>query len=192
MVSEIDGLNVRLGADFSDLDRAFAGLDKTVGEAGASLDRSLGSAFDATGDRMGAALERFAQRGTLSFTSLRSAGMGAARDILSGFLDIGLQDLGLGSAGIFSKGAVGNVLDGLFGRASGGPVSAGVPYLVGERGPELFVPRAPGRIARGGGGGGTAVTVNVYGAADAPQVRKSAGQIAAAVVLAVRRGQRNL
>jgi TP901 family phage tail tape measure protein len=30
--------------------------------------------------------------------------------------------------------------------AAGGPVSAGVPYLVGEKGPELFVPKVPGRI----------------------------------------------
>ncbi|WP_316233401.1 phage tail tape measure protein [Bradyrhizobium sp. SZCCHNPS2010] len=31
-------------------------------------------------------------------------------------------------------------------RALGGPVSYGKPYLVGERGPELFVPRASGRV----------------------------------------------
>lgn len=32
-------------------------------------------------------------------------------------------------------------------RASGGPVRAGVPYLVGEKGPELFMPGASGAIA---------------------------------------------
>lgn len=31
-------------------------------------------------------------------------------------------------------------------RAAGGPVERGVPYLVGERGPELFVPRERGQI----------------------------------------------
>ena len=31
-------------------------------------------------------------------------------------------------------------------RATGGPVTAGQPYLVGERGPELFVPAGNGRI----------------------------------------------
>lgn len=31
-------------------------------------------------------------------------------------------------------------------RATGGPVSAGSPYVVGERGPELFIPNAPGVI----------------------------------------------
>jgi TP901 family phage tail tape measure protein len=33
------------------------------------------------------------------------------------------------------------------GRAIGGPVVAGVPYIVGERGPELFIPGASGAIA---------------------------------------------
>ena len=31
-------------------------------------------------------------------------------------------------------------------RANGGPVTAGVPYLVGERGPELFVAPQSGSI----------------------------------------------
>lgn len=40
-------------------------------------------------------------------------------------------------------------------RAHGGPVSAGQPYLVGEHGPELFMPGASGAIAPNGGGGPT-------------------------------------
>jgi len=31
-------------------------------------------------------------------------------------------------------------------RADGGPVSSGTPYIVGERGPEMFVPRSSGTI----------------------------------------------
>lgn len=60
-------------------------------------------------------------------------------------------------------------------RADGGPVGANMPYLVGEKGPELFVPSGYGRImdafstsktlltnAGGGmGGGGGNVTINV-------------------------------
>jgi len=34
----------------------------------------------------------------------------------------------------------------LFGRATGGPVAAGTPYVVGERGPEMFVPGMSGMI----------------------------------------------
>ena len=48
-------------------------------------------------------------------------------------------------------------------RAMGGPVTAGQPYMVGERGPELFVPSSGGNIVPNGqaGGSGVAVTVNV-------------------------------
>jgi tape measure domain-containing protein len=48
------------------------------------------------------------------------------------------------------------------GRAQGGSVMAGQPYLVGERGPELFMPGRSGGIARAGSfGGGTNIVVNV-------------------------------
>lgn len=52
-------------------------------------------------------------------------------------------------------------------RAGGGPVSAGVPYLVGEKGPELFTPGQSGTIvpngALTGGGRGqpAAMTLNI-------------------------------
>jgi hypothetical protein len=46
-------------------------------------------------------------------------------------------------------------------RALGGPVGAGQPYLVGERGPELFVPGAQGNIVPNNAMGGANVTVNV-------------------------------
>lgn len=49
-------------------------------------------------------------------------------------------------------------------RADGGPVSAGSPYIVGEKGPELFVPGQSGSIIPNGGGfGGSSVTVNISG-----------------------------
>lgn len=37
-------------------------------------------------------------------------------------------------------------------RARGGPVSGGSPYMVGERGPEMFVPERSGTIVPNGGG----------------------------------------
>ncbi len=44
--------------------------------------------------------------------------------------------------------AIGNVFDNAFGggRANGGPVRGGTSYIVGERGPELFVPNTSGLI----------------------------------------------
>ena len=46
-------------------------------------------------------------------------------------------------------------------RAIGGPVGAGRPYLVGERGPELFVPGAQGNIVSNSAMGGSNIVVNV-------------------------------
>ena len=47
------------------------------------------------------------------------------------------------------------------GRATGGPVSAGTSYLVGERGMEIFTPRTSGNITPNNKLGGTNVVVNV-------------------------------
>ena len=50
------------------------------------------------------------------------------------------------------------------GKAVGGPVSAGRPYIVGENGPELFVPSAGGQVVPNGrmGGGATVnQTINI-------------------------------
>lgn len=56
----------------------------------------------------------------------------------------------VGTAGAVD--ASGNIVSSIFSsliggfRANGGPVSAGVPYIVGERGAEMFVPQVPGFI----------------------------------------------
>jgi hypothetical protein len=53
---------------------------------------------------------------------------------------------------------------GSFFRASGGSVQKGQPYMVGERGAELFVPNQSGQIqqsARGGNDGATTVNFNI-------------------------------
>ena len=48
------------------------------------------------------------------------------------------------------------------GRASGGPVSANRPYLVGEDGPELFMSRSSGHIVPNHAlGGGSSIVVNI-------------------------------
>ena len=46
-------------------------------------------------------------------------------------------------------------------RADGGPVSGGSPYIVGEKGPELFVPGSSGNIVPNHAMGGANVVVNV-------------------------------
>ena len=82
--------------------------------------------------------------------------------LLSGFGNAftGGEKKGLG-------GFLGGLLGGIFKRENGGPVKAGQPYIVGERQPELFVPRTSGTIlpsvprGREGNTTNNMITVNV-------------------------------
>ena len=85
-------------------------------------------------------------------------------------------------------GGIGGLLTsllGLPGRATGGGVSPGRPYVVGERGPELFVPTSAGRVETGGRAAPreVRVTINVQSPqAGAPEaLTRSSRQIARAV-----------
>ena len=51
-------------------------------------------------------------------------------------------------AGAFSGGS--GYVKGMAGRANGGPISAGVPYMVGERGPEMIIPKSSGTVLTNG------------------------------------------
>ena len=85
-------------------------------------------------------------------------------------------------------------------RAMGGPVSANSPYVVGERGPELFVPRASGSIVsnsnmnQGGGSAGSSINVNYNIAAGvtrnelAPILEQERRRLKAEIPDMVRRG----
>jgi hypothetical protein len=66
-------------------------------------------------------------------------------------------------------GSVGGFLGFGGNRAMGGSVSANTAYVVGERGPELFVPQGSGSIVPNNrmGGGGTTINLTVNGAIDA-------------------------
>ena len=86
------------------------------------------------------------------------------------------------------------------GRAIGGPVASGSPYVVGEKGPELFVPHASGtivpnnRMGSSGGGGSGSVTVNYNIAAGvsraelAPILEQERRRLKAEIPDMVRRG----
>jgi hypothetical protein len=77
------------------------------------------------------------------------------------FLDVALNQALFGNAG---GSTVTGGLFSLFGFANGGRPPVGKPSIVGEKGPELFVPRSSGTIVPNnklGGGGSTNVVVNV-------------------------------
>jgi phage-related minor tail protein len=88
--------------------------------------------------------------------------------------------------------ALTNVLSSAFGgaRAGGGAVDMGRAYLVGERGPELFVPGASGGIVPNGGVRGGNVTINVQ-TRDAESFRRSEAQLAGLMQRLSARGGRN-
>jgi hypothetical protein len=96
---------------------------------------------------------------------------------------------------------IGGAIKGAFGfRAMGGPVSGGSPYVVGEKGPELFVPHASGTIVPnnkmggGSGSGSGSVTVNYNIAAGvsraelAPILEQERRRLKAEIPDMVRRG----
>jgi hypothetical protein len=65
---------------------------------------------------------------------------------------------------------IGNIIDKVFGgfMASGGAVTSGTSYIVGEQGPELFTPGRSGMITPNHalGGGGAVINLTVNGAID--------------------------
>jgi hypothetical protein len=117
-----------------------------------------------------------------------------ALNVLFGGSKATLAGIGSVSGGSFKDGGLfGSLLGGVFdlfeGRASGGPVKGGVPYIVGERGPELFVPPTAGRIAPNVGSNPISITMNIS-TNNAESFRASQAQVAAAVLDSVRRAQR--
>lgn len=84
-----------------------------------------------------------------------------ASDLAASLVEFGLGNI-FGSAS--GPGLLGSLLGGLGipGFAAGGPIRAGQPAIVGEAGPELFVPRVPGMIVPNGAvaSGGSSVVIN--------------------------------
>lgn len=113
----------------------------------------------------------------LSKTAVRSfiddliEGKTAAEALGNVLQQLGSKLIDLGINSLFGTGTGGNfgIFSGLIpGRANGGSVKAGSPYIVGERRPELFVPNQDGMIIpRVGTSGGTNTSVPVQITIDA-------------------------
>ena len=165
----------------------------------AALRAELGGPLVVEADRAGRAIERALSRaivsGKMGFEDLKRLALSVMADIARAAISNGIGAVGGGSGGggLLSLGtSIAMALFGAPGRATGGPVSAGRAYRVGERGPELFVPTASGRIeAAGGGVRNIAITVNVRGEAGSePQRLAQTGrQLARAVRRAVASGE---
>ncbi len=183
LVVKIRGDSADLRGQLADIEKDFNGLDSLAGNVG---------------DSMSQAFQNFARSGELSFSSLKRTALSVLNDIANSAIQSGLNSIFGQSSGIggFLGDLAGSVL---FGRAGGGTVGARQPYLVGERGPELFVPESPGRIIPGGGrttapsSKSNNITINITnqgGGNDMTQ--RSVGQVAVAVRRAMDRAERDL
>jgi phage-related minor tail protein len=180
--TDLDTLVVRVRADTS-------GFMAGVGDIRRELDGPLAAGAERAGSSIERALARAAVSGKFGFEDLRRVALTALSDIATSALRTDIGSLFGGGGGII--GSLAGLIGGVPGRAIGGPVTGGKPYLVGERGPELFVPTGQGRIETPGaaGRGPVNVTVNVAAGRDSsPAVMQQTGaQVARAVVRALAR-----
>jgi len=134
------------------------------------------------------AFVKFAQTGKLSFKDL-------ANSIIADLIRIAVRKAIVA--------AVGGPLGSLFGFANGGPVQGATPIIVGERGPELFVPTSAGKIVsnstlKGSGqntggmnsGGQTVVNYNIQ-AVDASSFRSLVAKDPSFIFAVTEQGRRS-
>lgn len=171
------------------LQEAAQSLDAFAAGPAQSAADAVGDAFARAGKRVASSLAEAARSGELSVQGLVT---GLVRDLsrlaLDRYVTTPIQT------------ALGKVIGGLSlsgARADGGPVTRGGAYLVGERGPELFVPTSAGRIMSGYGAGSLGpppVTINIQMAPGQSlgDVKRSSNQVAAALARAVQRGSQLL
>lgn len=191
MGDEIDEMLVTVRADTGAFRRDVAALR-------AELEGPLANGAEAAGRRIETALTRAILTGKLGFEDLKRLALSVMADIARAAIESGIGDIlrgggggsGGSGGGLFALGqAIAGAIGGAPGRATGGPVSAGRAYRVGERGPELFVPAASGRIEAAGSGSvrNIAITVNVQGPAGSEPGRlaQTGRQLARAVRRAV-------
>lgn len=168
------------------------GFAADVAQMRGTFDATLVDGFANAGNVLERGLLSAIRKGSLGFDDLRRVALAVLADIaaqavqgLFGSIGGSGSDGG-GLAGLFNLGSIFGKLLGLPGRATGGSVAPDRPYLVGERGPELFVPTSAGRIDNGMGNGSRdiriAINVNSPSAPAATQaLQRSSRQVAAAV-----------
>lgn len=178
MDEEIEQLVVSVRADT----RAFA---RDVAEMRGSLEGPLETGVARAGQAIETALGPAVRTGKLGFEDLRGVALGVIGEIASSALRGGIGELLGGSGGGGLAGLIGSLFAGSPGRATGGPVSPGRPYWVGERGPELFVPTAAGQVAANVPGAArevrVSITVNASGGETPRALAQSSRQVARAV-----------
>jgi len=193
MDEEIERLLISVRADTG-------GFARDVATMRAELDGPFAAGVERAGAVLENALIRAVRTGRLGFEDLKRVALSALAEIAAASIRTGLDSLFGGKGGGGGGGSgLANALATLVaafagapGKAIGGPTSPGRAYLVGERGPEVFVPTSSGRIEPGGWGGGAreirlSVTVNATAGSEARALAQSSRQVARAVKQALLR-----
>jgi hypothetical protein len=130
------------------------------------------------------AIVKFVQTGKLSFDDL-------ARSMIATFARIQAQNM---FASLFGGGGlISSLFGGFPGKAGGGAVMAGKPYMVGENGKELFIPNSAGNIVPNGqlsGGGPVSVNYNIQ-AVDAASFRSLVARDPSFIYAVTEQGRRS-
>lgn len=168
-----------------------------VADDGSKAFEKIENAVRGFGDRFARTLADGAQEGKLEFASL-------ADSIISDILRITIQrsittpllEAGAGAlSGFFGgKGAAVPKINFGGAGASGGDLTGGTAYLVGELGRELFVPATNGRLVPnnqvGGAGGGPVFNVSIGAGVDRAQVMLAMRQATAMAKADIARARR--
>jgi phage-related minor tail protein len=185
MDEEIERLVVSVRADTQ-------GFAQDVATMRAELDGPFADGLQRAGRALESALIRAVRTGKFGFEDLKRTALAMMADIAAAAIRSGIGAIGGGGGlgGVLTS-LLGSLL-GLPGRATGGPVTGGRAYLVGERGPELFVPTATGRVESLRSSNGTreikvAITVNAPAGGEARALSASSRQVARAVKAALQR-----
>lgn len=186
MDEEIERLIVSVRADTSVFARDVAAMRA---ELAGPFEAGVGQA----GRALESALARAVRTGKLGFEDLKRVALSAMAEIAGASIRGGVGAILGGGGGIGGTiAALLGAIAGLPGRATGGPVAPGRPYLVGERGPELFVPTASGRVETmrpGGRDVRISINVNAPAGSEAGALKASSRQVARAVKQALMRAE---
>ena len=183
MADELDTLMIDVRANTS-------GFAANVAQMRGSFDSVLVDGFGRAGDTLERGLLGAIRRGSLGFEDLRRVALNVLGDIAAQAVQAGIGSLGGGAGAGGASLGLGSLIGSIFGlpgRATGGPVAPGRGYLVGERGPEMFVPTSAGRVEPSVGScKGRDVNVSIrivspQGSNQPESLRRSGRQVAQAV-----------
>ncbi len=143
-----------------ELEKKVENLEKAE-EAAKALDRK----FEQIGESIEDGIVQNLADAVEGTQTLAEAAVNVLNQLKRKLIEVAIQNA---ISGLNIGGEVGDFFKDVF-KAEGGPVNRGRPYIVGERGPEMFVPNTSGSIVPNNslGGGGASVVNNISVSVDA-------------------------